>query len=270
VPTKKPHQNPLLLELTGKESPVEWILPEFLPRGALLALAGVPGAGKSYLCYYLSMAVACGLSVLGLQPPRPFRVVYFDEENSRPDRIQYERWAWHGLGKPALDRLIENFWPVPFALGSSEWAEEAAAILDELQPDLFVVDTATPACDIRNENDNGEAAQVIAQLRHLMRLSTPEASALVLKHAKLIHEDGSYTLRGAKTWMGQVDSFSFLVRAVGRPTTDARKRGLSRTRLVPGKVRAFGLRTPLLIEPRFTADFSGLSLTRLIGAKHEA
>ena len=249
--------NSLAHELTSTDPVVDWILPEFLPRGTLVALAGMPGAGKSYLCYYLGLAMAAGKPALGFTPSRPYRILYFDEENSPADRIQYERWAWHGLGQPSLDRLTENFWPMPFQLGMPHWAARAHELIEEHQPELFIIDTSTPACDVQDENDNAEASRVIRAIRHLMEVTTPPATALVLKHAKIQGEDGSYSLRGAKAWMGQVDAIMYLRRREGRP----RKDGLNTTMLTPGKTRAFGLRQTLIIHPTRTADGRGIALS---------
>ena len=251
-----PNANPLRDELLSGDPVVEWILPEFIPRGTLIALAGMPGAGKSYLCYYLGLAMAAGIKALGFKPPRPQRVLYFDEENSPADRIQYERWAWHGLQCPNLETLSKNFWPMPFRLGLPDWAERAHQLIEDNQPDLFIIDTSTPACDIRDENDNAEASRVIRTIRHLMEASSPPATALVLKHAKIHADDGSYSRRGAKAWMGQVDAIAYLRRHEGRPHSD----GLNTTLLVPGKTRAFGLRRSLVIHPARTADGRGIHL----------
>ena len=249
--------NILADDLTSPSTIVDWILPEFLPRGTFVALAGMPGAGKSYLSYYLGMAIASGIEVLGFQPPRPYRVLYFDEENSPADRVQYERWAWHGLGRPDLALLTKNFWPMPFQLGMADWAERAHELVATHRPELFIIDTSTPACDVQDENDNAEASRVIRTIRHLMEVTTPPATALVLKHAKIQGEDGSYSLRGAKAWMGQVDAIAYLRRHEGRPRQD----DLNTTILTPGKTRAFGLRRSLTIHPTRTADGRGISLS---------
>jgi len=238
--------NPLHQELTGHDPIVEWILPGFIPRGVLLCLAGVPGAGKSYLCYYIGMAIATGTPVLGMTPGRPFQVLYFDDENSQSDRVQYERYAWNGLGRPSLDTLTDNFWSIPFALGNADWAERMADHVEEHKPDVYIVDTATPACNIQDENDNAEASRIVRQLRELTQITNPVSTGLILKHAKILTEEGDYTIRGAKAWMGQVDGFSYLIRHQSRPSKD----GLAATRLVPGKTRAFGLRNTINIHPR--------------------
>jgi len=253
-----PEKNPLYDELFGTAPVVQWLIPEFLPNGTLLALAGMPGVGKSYISYYMGMAMATNTEFLGKQPVRPAKICYFDQENSYHDRVQYERWCYNGLDKPDADLLLKNFWRFSFVLGTKDWFEVAKAQVEAHQPDVIIFDTATPCFRIEDENDNSEAAIVIGRVRQLMGLTHPAASAIVLKHAKLLADGEGYTLRGAKAWEGQVDGIIFQTHTVGRPRVD----GLKNTQLNPNKVRAFGLRETLKIVPNWTDDAkSGISLS---------
>jgi RecA-family ATPase len=249
--------NPLVAELIDKDPIVNWVLPGFIPEGVLFALAGSPGCGKSTLMYIIGLALAAGVPILGMTPRKPTRILYFDDENSGPDRIQYERWAWHGLGCPSLDILAKNFWCCPFKLGGHDWEEKAEEEILSKKPNLFVIDTTTPACHIEDENDNGEASRVIQKIRQLMGLTIPPATAIALKHARIREDGGGYTLRGAKAWEGALDSVVYLTKGKGRP----RKDGLSTTTLTPSKTRAFGLRAPIHISPQWTEDKKGITLT---------
>jgi hypothetical protein len=177
--------------------------------------------------------------------------------------VQYFRWAWHGLGCPAPDLITTNLAFASFQIGSKDWPERMEDALQQSQPDLIVVDTATPCFNVEDENDNGEATKIINNLRRLMALTTPTATCIVLKHAKVRAEDGKYTLRGAKAWEGAVDAVLFQTKQPGRPRRD----GLNNTILSPSKVRAFGLREPLAVHPDWvahptTGEIVGLRLTR--------
>lgn len=255
TPVTETPDNPLRLELTGDAPIVEWLYPDILAQGTLISFAGTPGTGKSFISYTLGFSLACGLPFGGSHPERTRRVLYFDEENSKPDRIQYERWAWHGLNRPNLDQLCDNFWVESCVLGDSEWPKTVAKGIALYQPELIIFDTATPAFAINDENDNSEAAKVVATLRHLQRQMETPPTMLVLKHAK-IYEDGTPTLRGAKAWEGAVDGIMFAHKGQGRP-----KQGLSRVTIAPGKTRAFGLRHTLITDPTWTTlDREGLDL----------
>jgi len=254
--TPAPRVNPILEELTGDTPIVRWIIPGFLPQGALFAIAGSPGSGKSYLFYTIGLALATGVPVIGMNPTRPHRVLYFDQENSNPDRIQYERWAWKGLGKPSLSLITQNFWCAPFILGSNDWMAQAQREIEEHRPEIFIIDTTTPACHIEDENDNAEATKVISHIRKLQNLVSPAATAIVLKHAKIRPEDGGYTLRGAKAWEGAVDGIVYITKGGGRPRND----GLSTVQILPSKTRAFGLKSKVTVTPTWLDNRDGIVL----------
>lgn len=251
-------ENPIVEILTTEDENPEWLVPDLVLQGALVALAGEPGAGKSYLSYTIGLAVAAGVEALnGLIPAgEPRRVVYFDEENSKGDRDKYLRRSWRGLrgkdGKlPDLALLETNFWPVHFELGNADWESNAAEWVRTIQPHLLVFDTATPCFDIEDENDNAEATAAIKGVQRLMKLTDPVATAIVLKHARIKNEGKDRrTMRGAKAWQSAVDNVLFQVKARGKPRRD----GLSITRLVPDKVRAYGLQRPIYITPHYTND----------------
>ena len=244
--------------LTGTEPPVDWLVPGFIPRGYLIALAGEAGAGKSLLMYTISVALASGAPFLGWPASDPRRVLYFDEENSRPDCIQYLRWAWNGLGRPDPRLLDHNLSFAHFSLGGSNWGHKAAQYVTETRPELIVIDTTTPACCVQDENDNAEATTVIKQIRQLHGLSTPSPAIIALKHAKIRSEGGGHTLRGAKAWEGAVDSILYHTKARGKVRSD----GLRSTKITSGKGRAFGLQSVLGIDPSWMPNRSGLILRR--------
>lgn len=253
---------PIVQLITSTEPPVHWLIPNFIPAGSLMALAGLPGSGKSFLSYTLGLALASGTPILGWDT-HPIRVLYFDNENSKPDAVQYLKWAWVGLGKPNLDSIARNFNLAHFALGSQAWEQRATEYVEAVHPDIIIIDTTTPSCHIEDENDNGEAAKVIGAIRRLQHIPTPAATILALKHAKYrvdgdTNDASSYTLRGAKAWEGQVDSIIYMRKGAGRP----RKDGLSPTVLQPGKTRAFGLRETVHINPEWVENGAGIALHR--------
>ena len=256
--------NPIVDILTAKQVDPVWLFPDLALQGALVCIAGEPGSGKSYLSYHLGLAIAAGQPALGGLIPggEPRRVLYFDEENSEQDRNKYLQRCWYGLMSqkhdPDLGLLYENFWPVHFWLGGKDWFEKAAIWIEHVRPHVIIFDTATPCFNILNENDNGEATQVVKQVRELMRMTDPVATAWIMKHAKTRTEKGGRRyIRGAKAWQGMADAVIFQVKATGRPRRD----GLNLTRMEPDKTRAFGLTRTIHITPRWTdAAKTGLAL----------
>ena len=255
--------NPIIDILTAEDVEPDWVVPNLIAAGSMIVLGGEAGAGKSYISYTICLAIAAGVPALsGIVPAGPCkRVLYFDEENSGQDRDKYLRRSFQGLG--GLDvmdyaDLLDNFLPVHFHLGGDDWIDRCAEFVDFWTPDLLVFDTATPCFNIQDENANAEATQAMKGIRHLMRMTDPVASALVLKHAKVRVDGGRRMLRGAKAWQSGADGVLFQVKAMGRPRND----GLNLTRLIPDKVRAYGLPQTLYITPEWMdAKRNGLKLS---------
>ena len=260
------YDNPILDILHAEETRPDWLIENVMLAGTLVCLAGAPAAGKSYLSYSLSLALASGVSALsGIVPAgNPQRVVYFDQENSPANRNAYLTRSWHGLrdshGVLPDDGLIyEHFMPVHFYLGQKNWLEKAARFVDYFEPALVVFDTAASAFGIVDENSNAEAAQVIGEIRTLMAHTNPMATVLVLKHARSTPDDnGKYRIRGATMWQSLVDQTLFHIKMQGRPRNPGLKRPglgkLSPTRVQPDKTRAFGLSQTIYIEPSYTDE----------------
>lgn len=251
-------ENPILDILFAEDKEPQWVIPEMLLQGAAVIMAGDAGAGKSYVSYTVGLAIAAGCSALsGIVPEgETKRVLYFDQENSVQDRDRYITRSWRGLqdskGNPPDPALLhENFYPVHFALGDDDWFEVAAKYVEQLAPHLIVFDTATPCFNILDENSNAEATRAMKQVRKLMAITEPTATALILKHAKVTDgKGGPRFIRGAKAWKGAADLVMFQVKSQGRP----RRGGLNLTRLVPDKARAYGLSNPIYITPSYTDE----------------
>jgi len=240
--------NPLDLTtfLTTTDPKPAYIVEDLLYQGQMIVDAGEPGVGKSFLMYQLSMCMASGLPFLGRRTLHG-TVLYFDEENSRSDLQQYLRWIWRGLNQPNIEAMQKRLHIEHFKLASEKKRfVYMAKVAAQVQPTLIVIDTATPVCSITDENDNGEASRAVRNLRLIKESAGPSASMIVLKHSLFSHDPNSrQTIRGAKAWLGEVDGVIYHKATVGKPRTD----GLRNSRLIPDKVRAFGLRHEIVICP---------------------
>lgn len=246
--------------LTKQDPEPAYIVNGLLYQGQMITIAGEPGVGKSFLMYTLSMCLAAEMPFLGL-PTVYGPVLYFDEENGGQDLTQYLRWAWRGLRCPAVEKLKDKLFIEHFSLGKEgkKRYEYMAKVAAAIKPLLIVVDTATPACGIEDENDNAQASRAIAGLRVVKGAAGLQAAMVVLKHAKLDDMGTSRTIRGAKAWLGALDGVIFHSTSPGQPRRD----GLRNSRLIPDKVRAFGLRDVIKIVPSWTGQNNekGISLS---------
>lgn len=222
-----------------------WIVKDMIPLGTMIVLAGEAGAGKSYLCYSLAYAIASGQTFLG-HATVPTRVLYFDEENAEPDFLQYNQWAWAAAGAREPETLDPWLQVEHFSLLGGWQAPMTDAILDH-KPGLVIVDTATPALHIQDENDNAEANRAIQTLRAIRAKAGIPITFIVLKHERQRDEQGHRrTIRGAKVWLGAFDQVLYHVIA---PGAKRRKDGTRKTRLEPEKLRAFALDHKIEIDP---------------------
>jgi hypothetical protein len=243
----------LLDVLTQPIQEPHWLVHGMFMRGTLVVLAGEPGVGKSTLSYYLAFAVAAGVPFLG-HTTTPTRVLYIDEENSRPDLIRYASRVWRGLNKPSVESVrLEHFSLPP------RWQPELLRLVRDWAPGLIIIDTASSALHLTDENDNAEASRAIHMLRQAQTTAGDETTLLVLKHERQRDDIGHRrTIRGAKTWLGQADAVFYHVFPQG---SRERNDGLRKTQLEQDKLRSYGLDCPIEIIPSWTdASRSGLIL----------
>ena len=254
---------PIADVLTGDPPSPSWLLPEMLTTGAMLALAGVAGTGKSFLSYRIAMSLAAGLPLFDYPAPTTSRVLVFDQENNHHDLAAYLHRIWVGMGRPDTSLVDRNMRVESFSLAApspAHYGEMMAAAI-EYKPALIVIDTATPVLRIMDENNNSEASAAIRQLRSIRANAGAECSMLILKHAKwsysnVKNEPPRLHIRGASCWSGELDAIWLLRANPGRPASG----GLRTTFLMPDKVRAWGLRNTLRITPT-AVDGGGVTLS---------
>jgi len=218
----------------------------------MILVAGDAGVGKSTLNLAEAMHVALGRPFLD-HPTVKTRVLYFDEENSKPDLLAYLQALWIGLDSPP--ELLTASWLriEHFSLGHKTWPSLMESIMREHRPGLIYIDTAGSAFDTDDEDKNAEAQRMMRLLRRIMS-ATNHPAIKILKHAKFQTGGGQKggptrrTIRGAKSWLGGVDQVVYHIRRPGRP----RQGGLSETVLVPDKTRAYGLQLNTRVIPSYT------------------
>lgn len=225
----------------------EWVVRQMIPRGNMVILAGAEGVGKSYLMYDLCYTIVTNQKFLGYQTC-PTKIVYFDEENGEPDFLNYNQRAWRTHGSPDPEIVDQTLRLEHFSLLRG-WVEPMRAALKEFKPGLVIIDTATPAFHLEDENSNSEANRVIGTLRRIREEACPGATIIVLKHEKMRDETTHRrTIRGAKTWLGAFDQVLFYSPA---PGAKKRKNNTRKAILEQEKLRSFGLKHPIGVDPQF-------------------
>lgn len=163
-PYAAPAPGPLTLESLSdtEELPVEWLIPGYMPRGAVTILGGDGGAGKTALWCDIAAAITAGnLSVLEKQDANPFfgkrpeecgTVIFFSAEDSVP-RVLLRRLKQAGAD-PSRIKFIEagkeSFSRIKFD------SQELLQIVAQERPTLVIFDPLQsfipPAADMAKRN----------------------------------------------------------------------------------------------------------------------
>jgi len=196
-----------------------WLIDKMLATGYLTILAGMPGVGKSYLSYAMALAIASGANFLG-HPVRKGKVLYFDEENGE-DAQHYVRELLRGMPSSSAAEMAPSFHWYLDELGAQTLEgryDRMRSLAAAARPRLIVIDTATKALGIVDENDNAEASRHVEYLGQVRRAAGPTATLLLLKHARTDPISGERSIRGAKAWIGSFNAAWCLYRpGRGRP-----------------------------------------------------
>lgn len=140
-------------ELWADDTEEEWILEPILPARRLVAIYSAPKVGKSLLILEIAVGISKGAMTLGVQVPRPFRVLYVDFENDPKGDIRARLQAM-GYGPDDLQNLYYLSFPTLAALDSPAGAEELLAAIAAYDCEVVVIDTVSRAVKgDENEND---------------------------------------------------------------------------------------------------------------------
>jgi hypothetical protein len=125
-------------------SQMDWLPGRFLERGQQITIVGDGKVGKSLFILDWAYRAVTGRAFIGDEPRKPIRVLYFDRENSLRDIVTRAR-AFGASADDLRDRLLYRQFPrFSGALDeSSKAAREFLGIVDEVMPDIVILDTAS-------------------------------------------------------------------------------------------------------------------------------
>lgn len=181
-------------------------------RHELVLLAAITNRGKSTLLRNALLKLSCGGTFFPLVPAGPARkVLLLDFETSR-SRLQadLDRMT-NGWSERELEFVRQNLFVMCEPMIGNDILSLSTHIpmienyARDLKVDLIVVDTASAAFDIYNENDNGEVGR--RALKPLLRLARNLNCVVVLAHhigktgsEESRQADKAYRSRGASAW----------------------------------------------------------------------
>ena len=117
--------------------PVKWFIPDFLPTG-LTILAGPPKIGKSFFCWNMALAIACGgVAFSSIDLDRPYNVTYLSLED--PPALLKDRLELISPDiKPTNLHIIHDLHSKKLDAVGLKMIESH---LDETASELLIVDT---------------------------------------------------------------------------------------------------------------------------------
>ena len=154
----------------------------FVRASSVTLLVGEASAGKTVLLYNLASYLAMGNEFLGIQPPRPLRVLSVDLESN--DEICAFNLSQIGVA-PGWD-----FVSYPESLDQLPRLQRGPAlvclltnVIQSRSYDLVIVDSVMDAYPVKDENDNAEANTQMAAFRRVARVT--KAGVIVVHNAGL-------------------------------------------------------------------------------------
>lgn len=125
-------------------SQMDWLPGRFMERGQQVTLVGDGKVGKSLFTLDWVIRSVAGRTFIGDEPRDPLKVLYFDRENSLRDIVT--RAKAFGAGPDDLRHRL-SYRQFPRFSGaldeSSQAAREFLGIVDDLMPDIVILDTAS-------------------------------------------------------------------------------------------------------------------------------
>lgn len=146
-----PMEFPSLQEIADELPEVDWVWPQWIPRGMITLLGAVPGAGKSYVALDLARRIISGEPFPdGAPVPVPgANVIYVDAELV-PQLINERALAWQMdrrrlfLMLPEEDDLID--------FGRVDCRDRLVEMIHTLRPELVVIDSLS-SISLKGENN---------------------------------------------------------------------------------------------------------------------
>lgn len=125
-------------------SRMDWLPGRFMERGQQVTVVGDGKVGKSLFILDWAFRAVAGRAFIGDEARAPIRVLYFDRENSLRDVVTRARAFGAGPDDLRQNLLYRQFPRFSGALDeSSKAAQEFLGIVDEVRPDVVVLDTAS-------------------------------------------------------------------------------------------------------------------------------
>jgi hypothetical protein len=237
-------------------SPPEMLADELLSKHGVAIVGGQSGAGKTFLVVLMAVCLASGKPFFGKAVREKVGVLYVAAEGQ--GMIAARVAAAKGALKLGLEQPLPIAWlKTPPPLNTKEHVEDFIGRLRALDLQFqrqfgvrlgaVVLDTVAATFDMKDENDNAEAARACARMR---QIADGFGGVVVpVHHYGKSMESG---LRGASAWRAGADIVLAVLAEVDPLTGDVERRELAITKSRDGVTGA--------VAP-FTLEFTALGVT---------
>lgn len=206
---------------TSEPPDLDFIWPGFA-AGTVGALISPGGTGKSFFALEAAMSIACSVAggdLIGLNPARTGRVVYFAGEDPVPFLVRRVHAIGQHLSPAAVEAIAENLAIEPIMgrrLDVMTKSDLRYVIEHCSEARLIVLDSLSRIHNL-DENSNGDMSRLVSVLEHIA--ATTGAAVLYLHHVNKIsaregQTDEQQAARGASAlidqarWSGYVRKMS--------------------------------------------------------------
>ena len=175
-----------------------WFIPGILCEGRAHVVYADAGLGKSLLVLDACAALATGRSAFGFEAQAPLKILYFDHENTVKGDV-VPRLRDMGYSASDLDNLVYSSFPDMDTLDSVTGGAQMSQALDEVKPDLVIIDTLSRTVS-GDENNNSTWLEFY---RHTGKeLKRRQIASIRIDHIGKKSESG---MRGGSAKKGDVD-----------------------------------------------------------------
>lgn len=189
------HHGERILEIP----PRRWLVRNWLPLDALVALYAPPGAGKSFYALSLALEAASGGSWIG-ERLEACPVLYVAAERATEIRDRAEAWHRH-TESPIPERLTVLSPPSPPQLTNPAHVATLCDMVRDHGSRIVVLDTYAQMTLGLEENSSKETGPILEALGRI-RQATEGGLVIVVHHTG---KDSSRGLRGSSAFLGAVD-----------------------------------------------------------------
>ena len=214
----------------SEKGELDWLVPNFLVRGAVAQLTAKPAAGKTTLLVQMALQLACGEPFLGMKPTKPVKTLYLMAEGARPGFKGRVRLACQTLGITG-SRLKEIPWMIQPEKATSKvklGSDELRKMIGASRADLVILDTQRY---FKMGGEENSADDWLKYFMEPMRALTAEFGCgfFLVHHFKKSGDDlqDDEKQRGTSAQIGDVDVAMRL--EIEKPKTAAVRRGAAPT-----------------------------------------